>query len=72
MISKENIEALIEFGGLLVYEIRSFHSTFWKERVELRTFNEEYAKEEFKSLKADKNPYIAYQLVSYMVQFNYK
>lgn len=68
MITKDNIEDLIKFGGLLVYEVKILDPLGFKIVTELRTFNEDYAVTKLKSLEDG-----GYQvrLVSYMVHFNY-
>lgn len=67
MVTKENIERLIEFGGLLVYEITWFDPVMWKDNLELRTFNEDFAVSRFDSMK--KNGMIV-KMNNYFVKFD--
>ncbi len=67
MITKENIGKLMDFGGLLVYEVRRFDPTFWKEVIELRTFNEDYARAR---LNAMKEAGLIVSLRDYLVKFD--
>lgn len=67
MITKENIEKLVEIGQLLVYEIAWFDPALWTTTVELRTFNEQYARERFASMQAAG---LILKFSSYWVQFN--
>lgn len=67
MITKDNIEALIEFGGLLVFKVTVFDELTWKPSIVCRTFNEEHAKHHFQSL-IGKQPV---KLEGYIVKFDY-
>ena len=68
MITKNNIDRLIEFGGLLVYEVSWFDTIRWESKVECRSFNLDFALSRFNSLKQEG---FEAQMVSYFVHFNY-
>jgi hypothetical protein len=69
MITKKNIDKLIKFGGLLVYQVSYFDTIGWVTVVECRTFNEDHAKERFKSLTDHK---FATRMDTYFVNFDRK
>lgn len=69
MITKDNIEALVEFGGLVVYEVTWFNQLTWKPEIECRTFNESFAIERYNALKREEQ---LAAIDTFMVQFNYK
>lgn len=67
MITKDNIEALIKFGGLLVYEVSWFDPILWKINIDIRTFNEDHAKKRFSLMEKIGREV---RIVSYIVSFD--
>lgn len=69
MITKDNIESLIKFGGLVVYRVTYFDDILWKDEIICNTFNEDYAKEMYNT--GVKNGRIV-KFETQIVTFNYK
>lgn len=68
MITAENIQKLIDFGGTFVYEVRYIDKLTWKVEIKYRTFNESHAMKVYEETKPHYGDFV--DIFKYMVYFD--